>query len=151
MDWFERRPRWQRVCTTLSLIGLVAVAAWVYYTFPQVNTKLAQQLTAAECRAISALPPEQTNPNTLSKEHYALYMQCDELFWYRGRYPGAALTLAEYQDRLKKERQRLIVRTFLYWLGGVAVLFAMTFMLVHTFASARRDVNTGVNTGGGSQ
>ncbi len=139
MDWFERRPRWQRVCATLSLIGLVATAAWVYYTFPQINTKLAQQLAAVECQAISALPAAQTNPNTLSKEHYALYMQCDELFWYRARYPDASLTLADYEDRLKKQRQELLVRTFLYLLSGILVLFVMTFVLVQTFAPTRRD------------
>ena len=144
MDWFERRPRWQRVCATLSLISLLLMAAWGYYTFPQVNTKLALQLTVAECQAINALPAEQTNPNTLSKEHYALYMQCDELFWYRARYPDAPLTLAEYQDQLKRERQRSIVQVFLYWLGGVVVLFAMTFMLVRTFAPTRRDAGANV-------
>jgi hypothetical protein len=144
MDWFERRPRWQRVCATLSLIGLVVTAAWGYYTLPQVNTKLVRQLTATECQAINALPAEQTNPNTLSKEHYALYMQCDELFWYRARHPDAPLTLAEYQDQLKKERQRLIVQALLYWLGGVVVLFAMTFVLVQTFASTQRDTDANV-------
>jgi hypothetical protein len=139
MDWFERRPRWQRVCATLSVVGLVATAAWVFYTFPQVNPKLAKQLTAAECQAISDLPARETNPNTLSKEHYALYMQCDELFWYRAHYPDSALTLAEYQERLKKERQGLIFRALLYWLVGVGLLFVMTFVFVRTFASARRD------------
>lgn len=138
----ERLDRWQRVCAALSVIGLLAAAGAVFHAFPQTNPKLAQQLGAAKCQPVRALHAEEISPQALSKEHYALYMQCDELFWYRARHPESNLTLSEYEDRIKRERQGLVVRALLYWLLGVAALFLTAFLLVRAFGRGRQDVET---------
>ncbi len=138
----ERWDRWQRVCAALSVIGLLAAAGVVFHAFPQTNPKLAQQLAAAKCQPVRALRAEEISPHALSKEHYALYMQCDELFWYRARYPEASLTLAGYEDQIKHQRRGLILRALLYWLLGVALLFLAAFLLVRAFARGRQDVET---------
>ncbi len=142
MDGFKRLERWQGLCAALSVVGLLVTGAVVFALFPQTNAKLAKQLTAAECLPVRALPASEISPQALSKERYALYMQCDELFWYRTRYPQSDLTLVEYQSRLKTERQALIVRALLYWLVGVTVLFLTAFVLVRAIKSMRQSVKT---------
>jgi hypothetical protein len=146
MNWIERLERWQKLCATLSVLGLLVTGVIVLIAMPQANQKLAKQLAAAECQSVRALPANETNPHALSKEHYALYMQCGELFWYRARHPEADFTLDEYQDRLRNERQGLLLRALFYWLGGVAVIFLTAFVVVRTFRWARPGSNTHPNT-----
>ena len=82
-----------------------------------------------------------------AKELYALYMQCDELFWQRARQPQSALTLEEYQNHLKGERQSLLVRALLFWLAGVAVLFLASFLIIRASAWLKPGSDTHTDTG----
>lgn len=137
MDWFGRLQRWQKICAALSIVGLLAAVAVVFTNFPPSNPKLAKQLAAPECQPVRSLPAHQISPHALAKELYALYMQCDELFWQRARQPQSALTLEEYETHLKDERQSLVLRALLFWLAGVAVLFVTAFVIVRALAWLR--------------
>ncbi len=137
MDFMERLGRWQRVCVGLSLVGLLVAGAWVFLVFPQADPKLAKQLTAPECQPVRALPAEEIKPHGLSKEHYALYLQCDALFWYRAQHPESGLTLADYRDRIRSERRGLIARALLTWVLAVAALFLAGFVVARAFVSAK--------------
>ena len=134
MDWFGRLPRWQKICIALSFVGLLAAIVMVVVNFPAANPKLAKQLAAPECQPVRSLPAHEINPHALAKELYALYMQCDELFWQRARQPQSALTLEEYQNHLDNERRSLLLRAFLSWLAGVAALFLTALLTARTLA-----------------
>lgn len=147
MDWFGRLQRWQKICIGLSLVGLLAAMALVFVNFPTSNPKLAKQLAAPECQPVRSLPSDQVSPHALAKELYALYMQCDELFWLQARQPQSALTLEEYRNHLKGERQSLLVHALLFWLAGVAVLFLACFLIVRASAWLRPGSDTHAKTG----
>jgi hypothetical protein len=134
MNLLERLRRWQKICAGLSIVGLLAAVVVVFIDFPAGNPRLAKQLAAPECEPVRTLPAQQVSPHTLAKELYALYMQCDELFWQRARHPQSALTLAEYEAHLKDERQSLLLRALLFWIAGVAVLFLIAFLIVRASA-----------------
>ena len=147
MDWLGRLQRWQRICIGLSFVGLLAAIVVVFVNFPAGNPKLARQLVAPECQAVRSLPAQQISPHALAKEMYALYMQCDELFWQRARHPQSALTLDEYEGQLKDERQRLLLRALLFWLAGVTLLFLTAFLIVRALAWLKPSSNTAAKAG----
>jgi hypothetical protein len=147
MDWFGQLQRWQRICIGLSVVGLLAAIVVASVNFPAGNPKLARQLAAPECQPVRSLPSDQISPHALAKELYALYMQCDELFWQRARHPQSALTLEEYEGQLKDERQSLLLRVLVFWLAGVVVLFLSAFLIVHALAWLRPGSDTHAKTG----
>lgn len=147
MDWFGRLQRWQKICIGLSFVGLLAAMAVVLVNFPASNPKLAKQLAAPECQPVRSLPSDQVSPHALAKELYALYMQCDELFWQRARHPQSALTLEEYENQLKNERGKLLLRALFSWFAGVVVLFLTAFLIVRASAWLRPGSNTHAKTG----
>ncbi len=137
MDFMERLDRWQRVCVGLAVIGLLIAAAWVFLVFPQTDAKLARQLAAPECQPVRALPAEEIKPHGLSKEQYAIYLQCEALFWYRAQHPESSLTPAGYQEQLRSERRGLVARVFLMWVLAVAGLFLVGFVVARAFGRDR--------------
>jgi hypothetical protein len=147
MDWFGRLQHWQRICISLSVVGLLAAIVVVFVNFPADKPKLARQLAAPECQPVRSLPSNQISPHALAKELYALYMQCDELFWQRARHPQSALTLEEYESELKDERQSLLLRVLAYWLTGVAVLFVTAFLIVRALTWLKPGSDTHAKTG----
>lgn len=142
MDWIRRLDHGQRLWVLFSIIGLVAMGAVVITTYPQANPALARQLISTECKPVRALPANEISPHAMPKERYALYLQCEELFWYRARYPGSDLTLAEYQDRLTKERTTLLTRAFVLWFLGVLALYVLVVVSARTFRWVRRRSET---------
>jgi hypothetical protein len=147
MDWLGRLQRWQKICIGLSFVGLLAAIVVVFVNFPAGNPKLARQLAAPECQPVRTLPAHQISPHALAKELYALYMQCDELFWQRARHPQSTLTLEEYQNELKDERHSLLLRVVFCWLAGVALLFLTAFLAVRSLAWLKPSSNTHAKTG----
>jgi hypothetical protein len=142
MDWIKRLERWQRLWAAFSIVGLVVTGGVVFQTSPQANPVLAKQLTSAECLPVRALPANEINPHGLSKERYALYLQCADLFWYRARYPESQLTLLEYQQRLETERTRLLTRALSFWLLGIALFYVVALIIVRTLGWTRRGSDT---------
>lgn len=147
MDWFGRLQRWQKVCTGLSLVGLLAAMGVAFVNFPVGNPKLAKQLVAPECQPVRSLPADQISPHALAKELYALYMQCDELFWQRARHPQSALTLEEYENHLKDERRSLLLRALFAWLAGVVMLFLTALLIVRTLTWLKPSSDAHAKTG----
>ena len=146
MGWFKRLEGWQKLWMLLSVVTLAAIGWATTNVYPQANAKLIGQLTSAECAAVRSLPSGEINPDGLRKEQYALYLQCQDLFWYRARHRDAAVTLENYQDRLKNAQAMLIAKAALVWLGIIASLYVLLFAFVRFFRWARADSETAHTT-----
>lgn len=142
MDWFKRLQRWQRLWAVISLIGLAATGLVTASAYPQANPRLVKQMTSAECAAMRSLPSSEINVNALRKEQYALYLQCEDLFWYKARHPDAALTLEDYENHLKKEQMTLVGQASLICLGTIAALYVLLFGIVRAFSWTQRRPET---------